>query len=85
MMKLFGWKRPEQVSVYSHLSMRNVEEKDLVLHGLKPREEILRPLTEIRTCPTCSQENAPIALYCAKCGGIYSKTTKTKHRPASNS
>ena len=84
MMKLFGWKRPEQVSVYSHLSMRDVEEKDLVLHGLKPREEILRPLTEIRRCPTCSQENAPIALYCVKCGAILQNDkTKLEHRTAS--
>ena len=49
MIKLFGWKRPEQVSVYSHLSMRDVEEKDLVLHGLKPREEIL-PGYSRRSC-----------------------------------
>ena len=72
MMQLFGWKRSDMVTVYSHLSMRDVEDKDLVLHGLKPKEEILRPLTQIQRCPDCSQENAPIAVYCVKCGGVLS-------------
>lgn len=75
MMKLFGWKRPETVGVYSHLSMRDVEEKDLVLHGLKPREEILKPLTQVVRCSTCKQENAPVALYCVKCGSVLRRET----------
>jgi len=70
MMQLFGWKGPQMVGVYSHLSMRDVEDKDLMLHGMKPREEVLRPLAEAQTCPKCSQENAPIAIYCVKCGAI---------------
>jgi integrase len=70
MMKLFGWKGPQMVGIYSHLSMRDVEDKDLVLHGLKPREEVLRPLVEAQFCPKCNQENAPIAVYCVKCGAI---------------
>jgi hypothetical protein len=43
-----------------------VANKHLVLHGLKPREEVLRPLVEAQFCPKCSQENAPIAVYCVK-------------------
>ena len=70
MMTLFGWKGPQMVGLYSHLSMRDVEDKDLMLHGLKPREEVLRPLAEAQTCPRCSQENASIAIYCVKCGAI---------------
>lgn len=70
MMMLFGWKGPQMVGVYSHLSMRDVEDKDLVLHGLKPREEVLRPLLEAQFCPKCNQENASIAVYCVKCGAI---------------
>ena len=72
MMELFGWKRADMVTVYSHLSMRDVEDKDLVLHGLKPKEEILGPLTQIQRCPKCKQENAPIAVYCVKCGLVLS-------------
>lgn len=70
MMLLFGWTKPDMVSVYSHLSMRDVEDKDLVLHGLKRRDEILKPLVEIQRCTKCGEENAPIAIYCSKCGGV---------------
>ena len=69
MMQLFGWKGPQMVGVYSHLSMRDVEDKDLVLHGLKRKEEILRPICQVIKC-VCGQENAPIAVYCVGCGAI---------------
>ena len=70
MMKLYGWSRPDMVSVYSHLSMRDVDEKDLALHGLKPREEVLRPLIHVQRCSKCNEENAPVAVYCSKCGEL---------------
>jgi hypothetical protein len=73
MMKLYRWKKTDMVSVYSHLSMKDVDDKDLVLHGLKSKEEILRPIVEVIKCAKCHQENAPIALYCAKCGVVLSK------------
>jgi integrase len=73
MMLQFGWTKPDMVSVYSHLSMRDVEDKDLVLHGLKRKEEILRPIMEIIRCGKCQEENAPIAIYCSKCGEVLSK------------
>ena len=69
MMKLFGWKRPDMVGVYTHLTMQDVEEKDLVLHGLKRKDEILRPISQVVKC-VCGQENAPIALYCVGCGAL---------------
>jgi integrase len=34
LMLLFDWKRPDMIRVYSRLSMRDVDDKDLVLHGL---------------------------------------------------
>jgi integrase len=70
MMQLYGWKSPTMVGVYSHLSSRDVEDKDLVLHGLKSKDEILKPIMEIRLCPKCKAENAPIAIYCHKCGDV---------------
>ena len=70
MMMLFGWKHADMCSIYSHLSMRDVEEKDLVLHGLKKKEQVLRPLVKIQVCPECGQENAPVAVYCVKCGAV---------------
>lgn len=60
---------PEMVGVYAHLTMRDVEEKDLVLHGMKPKEEILRPISQVVKC-VCGQENAPIAVYCVGCGTL---------------
>jgi hypothetical protein len=41
-----------------------------MLHGMKPGEEILRPLAEAQTCSECGQENAPIVIYCVRCGGV---------------
>lgn len=75
MMILFGWKRPDMVSTYSHLSLRDVEEKDLVLHGLKSKEEILKPLVEIRKCFKCKTDNAPVSMFCHKCGAALSLLT----------
>lgn len=46
------------VGVYSHLSGRDVEDKDLVLHGLKSRDEILKPIMQARVCPKCKALNA---------------------------
>lgn len=73
MMILFGWKRTDMIEIYSHLSQRDVDHKVLVMHGLKPKDEILKPLTEKRTCGSCNEENAPYAIYCNKCGAALSK------------
>jgi integrase/recombinase XerD len=75
MMLMMGWRKADQISIYSHLSMRDVEDKDLVLHGLKPKEEILKPITTIKKCPKCNEENAPIAIYCNKCGTTLTQGT----------
>jgi len=61
------------VSVYSHISMKDVDDKDLVLHGLKSKEEILRPIVEVIKCASCQAENAPFSIYCQKCGAVLSK------------
>jgi integrase/recombinase XerD len=74
LMQLFGWKSPRQVGIYSHLSMKEVEDHDLVLHGLKAKEEVMRPLTQVQTCPECKEENAPIAVYCVRCGALLPQT-----------
>jgi len=78
MMLRFGWKHPEMVSVYSHLSMRDVDDRDLILHGLKPPDEALRPISEVRVCPKCKAENAPVAIYCHKCGVVLDHAIEDK-------
>jgi ribosomal protein L37AE/L43A len=35
---------------------------------LKKKEDILRPITGVQRCPKCQEENAPVAIYCTKCG-----------------
>ena len=30
----------------------------------------MRPLVKIQVCPECGQENAPVAIYCVKCGAV---------------
>ena len=80
MMVLFGWKSPSMISTYSHLSMRDVDDKTLVLHGMKAKEEVLRPLVQIQKCSICGEENAPIAVYCVKCGSVLASATDEKTR-----
>jgi integrase/recombinase XerD len=70
LMMLNGWTSPDTVTVYTHLSMRDVEDKDLVLHGLKSKEEMLRPIKGAQLCLKCGGQNAPVAIYCADCGEV---------------
>jgi integrase/recombinase XerD len=70
MMLLFAWNRPDMVRVYSHLSMRDVEDKDLALHGLKKREEAFQAPISVQRCGKCQEQNAPLAIYCQKCGSV---------------
>jgi integrase len=73
MMKLYGWRKTDMISVYSHISMKDVDDKDLVLHGLKSKAEILRPIVDVMKCASCEAENAPFSVYCQKCGKVLSK------------
>jgi integrase/recombinase XerD len=74
MMIRHGWSSSAQVKVYTHLSMKDVDDKDLIQHGLKPANEAQEPLIEIRHCPKCQAENAPIAIYCQSCGEPITRT-----------
>ena len=67
---LFGLTQPGMISVYSLLSQRDVDGKDLVPQGLKSKEEVLKPITQIQKCESCGEQNAPIAISCSKCGEI---------------
>jgi ribosomal protein L40E len=77
-MMLFGWNSPSMIKVYSHLTMKDVDEKVLVLHGRKRKEEVLRPIVSVQRCSSCQAENAPIAVYCHKCGQILASVTDEK-------
>jgi integrase len=57
MMIRYGWNRAEMVGVYAHLSARDVDEKDLYLHGLNNRR-----------CSSCHSAMSPTAKFCENCG-----------------
>jgi integrase len=78
MMIRYGWKRTDMVSVYAHLSARDVDDKDLILHGLKPANLAKDPLIETRQCPQCQEHNAPVAMYCHKCGSILTDSSNNE-------
>ena len=61
MMIRYGWSRPDMVGVYAHLSARDVDEKDLALHGVNGG----------RFCPNCHGVNTPIAKFCQNCGHAF--------------
>ncbi len=69
-MTIFGWKTPSMVSVYSHLSMRDVEDKLLTLAGMKSKaEEKPSPLTP-RYCPRCKYMNPATSRFCSQCSMV---------------
>lgn len=57
MMIRYGWNRAEMVGVYAHLSGRDVDEKDLYLHGLNDRR-----------CSACHNGISLTAKFCENCG-----------------
>jgi len=66
LMILGGWRSPSMISTYSHLNLKDVDDKTLQLHGLKPPEKQISRLIEVRKCE-CGEDNAPFSLYCRKC------------------
>jgi site-specific recombinase XerD len=70
LMTVFGWKTPAMVSVYSHLSMRDVEDKLLTLAGMKSKgEEKPSPLTP-KYCPRCKHLNPATSRFCSQCSMV---------------
>lgn len=67
MMLRYGWSSPAMVNVYSHLSARDVDDKDLILHGVKPANDSHEPLIETRICTHCQAQNASVSMYCQNC------------------
>jgi len=75
LMQVFGWKTRSMVSVYSHLSMRDVEDKLLRIAGVKPKaQEEQSPLAP-KTCPRCKSVNPATSRFCSQCSMILDLTT----------
>ena len=72
-MALNGWKTHETVAVYVDLEAKDVDDADLIAHGLKTKEngpvEIALPVK----CGMCGEHNAAVSVYCSNCGAVLTK------------
>jgi len=53
--------------IYVHLSGRDVDNRLLELHGLKPKGNDGLEQT-IKVCPRCQGKNSPASSFCNRCG-----------------
>ena len=64
----FGWKQGSNMPrIYVHLSGRDVDNRLLELHGLKPRQNETLEET-VKACPRCQLKNPPAGKFCSRCG-----------------
>ena len=70
-----GWGMDSQMpSVYLHLSGGDVDEKILLMKGIKKEECIKEVNTDTKICPRCSTKNPFDAVYCRMCSMILDQT-----------
>jgi len=64
----FGWRQGSNMPrIYVHLSGRDVDNRLLELHGLKPKGNDGLEQT-IKVCPRCQGKNSPASSFCNRCG-----------------
>ncbi len=79
MNEVFGWVQGSNMpATYVHLSGRDVDDKILQIHGLKPRgkekQDEMRPIE----CPRCQYINSPVSRYCGRCGTVLDEKERIK-------
>ena len=79
MNEYFGWVQGSNMpATYVHLSGRDVDNKILEMHDLKPKDERgegdLKPIV----CPRCDYINSPLSRYCNRCGMILDEEERIK-------
>jgi len=68
MCEFFGWKQGSKMpSVYVRLSGRDIDNRLLELHGLKPKPNERLEAT-VKACPRCEQKNPSTSRFCNRCG-----------------
>jgi integrase/ribosomal protein L40E len=68
MCEFFGWKQGSKMpSVYVRLSGRDIDNRLLELHGLKPKQNEKLEMT-VKVCPRCEIKNPPVSRFCSRCG-----------------
>jgi ribosomal protein L40E len=64
----FGWRQGSKMPrTYVHLSGRDVDNRLLELHGLKPKLEG-ELIQTVKVCIRCSAKNGPESRFCNRCG-----------------
>lgn len=68
MCEYFGWKQGSKMpSVYVRLSGRDIDNRLLELHGLKPKPNE-RVEQTVKVCPRCQFKNPSASKFCNRCG-----------------
>lgn len=68
MCEYFGWKQGSKMaSVYVRLSGRDIDNRLLELHGLRPKQNE-RLVQTVKLCPRCQLTNASESKFCNRCG-----------------
>ena len=75
----FGWVQGSDMpATYVHLSGRDVDDKILQLHNLKPKAEDRESAMRAKQCPRCQYINSPVNRYCGRCGTILDEGERVK-------
>jgi site-specific recombinase XerD len=75
----FGWVQGSNMpATYVHLSGRDVDEKILQIHGLKPKDKHKESTLKPQVCPRCKYINSPVSRFCGRCGTLLDEEERMK-------
>lgn len=75
----FGWVQGSDMpATYVHLSGRDVDDKIMQIHGLKPKNTEEKGKLNPIKCPRCKHINAPVDSYCSRCGTVLDEEERLK-------
>jgi site-specific recombinase XerD len=81
----FGWVQGSDMpATYVHLSGRDVDDKILQIHGLKPKDMDKKNELNPIECPRCKYINSPVHRYCGRCGTVLDEEERLKMELQSN-
>ena len=79
MNEYFGWVQGSDMpATYVHLSGRDVDDKILQLHNLKPKDKDREDVMRAKQCPRCQYISSPTDRYCGRCGMILDEEERVK-------
>jgi len=79
MNEYFGWVQGSDMpATYVHLSGRDVDDKILQIHGLKPKDNAREDEMKAKECPRCKYINSPTDRFCSRCGAVLDEEEMVK-------